>query len=365
MKKRRNWGLAAALVLPVVLILLFRVLKEYPAVMDRWVFGFMGPVEQALGRMLARVRLSVAELMAAALLVWVCLWLVWTVAQVIRKRAWGRFVCRLLVLLAVCLWLVAGLDWLWNAAYYASDFTRRSGLEVQACSVEELRAATRQFAQRANELSGRVERDAEGHFDLSVRECLDRGVNAYDGLEKEFPFLAQKSVKAKPLLCSKIQSLLGFTGIYAPFTGEANVNVDAPACLLPATIAHEMAHQRMIAAEEEANFVGIAACITCADVTFQYSGWLMGLIHLSNALYQADPDGWYEIRAEFSHELITDWNDNNEYWAKLDSGMEEAARQAYDSFLKGNDQTMGIRSYGACVDLLVTWTGDFQGKGVA
>lgn len=365
MRKKRNWGLAVALVLPVVLMLLFKVLKEYPAVMDRWVFGVMGPVQQALGRMFARVSVSVAELMAAALLAWVCIWLIGTVVLLVRRRAWGRFVRRLLVLLAVWLWLLAGLDWLWNATYYASDFTRRSGLEAQACSVEELRAATRLFAQMANECSTRVERDAQGHFSLSVRECLDRGVNAYDGIEKEFPFLARKSVKAKPLLCSKFQSLLGFTGIYAPFTGEANVNVDAPTCLLPATIAHEMAHQRMIAAEEEANFVGIAACITCEDVAFQYSGWLMGLIHLSNALYQTDPDGWYEIRAEFSRELITDWNDNNDYWAQMDSGMEETARQAYDSFLKGNDQSMGIRSYGACVDLLVVWAGDFQGKGVA
>ena len=348
-----------ALVLPVVLMFLFRVLKEYPGAMDWWVFGVMGPVQQGLGRMFARVSVSVAELMAAALLVWVCIWLIGAVVQLVRRRAWGRFVRRLLVLLAVWLWLLAGLNWLWNATYYASDFTRRSGLEAQACSVEELRAATRLFAQRANDLSTRVERDEEGHLALSVGECLDRGVNTYKGLEKEFPFLALKSVKVKPLLCSKFQSMLGFTGIYAPFTGEANVNVDAPICLLPATIAHEMAHQRMIAAEEEANFVGIAACITCEDVAFQYSGWLMGLIHLSNALYQADPDGWYDLRAGFSPELITDWNDNNDYWAKMESGVEEAARQAYDSFLKGNDQIMGIRSYGACVDLLVAWAGDF------
>lgn len=365
MRKRQTWGLAAALVLPLVLMLLFRLLKEDRAVMDRWVFGVMGPVQQALGRIWAWAPFSVAELMAAALLAWVCIWLVWTVVQLLHRRAWGRFARRLLVLLTVWLWLLAGLDWLWNATYYASDFTRRSGLEAQACSVEELRAATRLFAQSANELSTRVERDEEGHFDLSVEECLDRGMSAYEGLESEFPFLTLKSVKAKPLLCSKFQSMLGFTGIYAPFTGEANVNVDAPTCLLPATIAHEMAHQRMIAAEEEANFVGIAACITCEDVAFQYSGWLMGLIHLSNALYQADPDVWYDIRAEFSDELIMDWNDNNDYWAKMDSGMEEAARQAYDSFLRGNDQAMGIRSYGACVDLLVAWAGDFQGKPVA
>jgi len=265
---------------------------------------------------------------------------------------------RLLALTAVCLWLLAGLDWLWNAAYYAPDFARRSGLEPGACSAEELTQVTRLFAQRAGELSLRVPRDREGHFAMTTGECLERGVTVYGGLAEEFPFLDIPAVRAKPLLCSRLQSILGFTGIYFPFTGEANVNVDAPACLLPATIAHEMAHQRMVAAEEEANFVGIAACITCEDTVFQYSGYLLGLIHLSNALYSVDRESWYEIRAAFPQELVTDWNDNSDYWTALASPVEDLAEQAYDSFLKGNGQTMGIRSYGACVDLLVAWMGD-------
>ena len=38
--------------------------------------------------------------------------------------------------------------------------------------------------------------------------------------------------------------------------------------------------------------------------------------------------------------------------------VEETAEQVYDSFLKGNDQELGIRSYGACVDLLVAYFGN-------
>ena len=35
--------------------------------------------------------------------------------------------------------------------------------------------------------------------------------------------------------------------------------------------------------------------------------------------------------------------------------MEESAEQTYDAFLKGNGQSLGIASYGACVDLLITY----------
>ena len=39
------------------------------------------------------------------------------------------------------------------------------------------------------------------------------------------------------------------------------------------------------------------------------------------------------------------------------SPVEETAGQVYDSFLKGNGQKLGMRSYGACVDLLVAYFG--------
>lgn len=353
--KRRNWILTAALILPLLLMLLFRLLKDDQTVMDRWVFGVIAPVEQFFGRVWAVVPFSAAEALVVLFLVGSVLWLIRAVAGLARERVGSAFLRRLLALAALCLWLLAGLNWLWNAAYYASTFAQRSGLTVGACSAEELTQVTKLFAQRAGELAGQVERDEGGHFAASRQSCLERGVSVYEGLAREFSFLDIPAVPAKPLICSRLQSILGFTGIYFPFTGEANVNVDAPACLFPATIAHEMAHQRMVAAEEEANFVGIAACITCDDATFRYSGYLMGLIHLSNALYSVDRDAWYEIRAAFPEELVTDWNDNNTYWTTLDSTVEDVAEQAYDSFLKGNDQTMGIRSYGACVDLLVAW----------
>lgn len=98
------------------------------------------------------------------------------------------------------------------------------------------------------------------------------------------------------------------------------------------------------------------------DPVFQYSGWLMGLIQLCNALYAVSPDLWNQIAAaSFTPELSTDWEDNNAYWRALESPVEEAAAQTFDTFLKSNGQDLGIQSYGACVDLLVTWFGDEAG----
>ena len=105
--------------------------------------------------------------------------------------------------------------------------------------------------------------------------------------------------------------------------------------------------------------MGIAAAVTSGDPVFQYSGYLFGLVQLCNALAPVDRDAWNAIVQQyFTQEMANDWNANNAYWAELSSPVEETAEQVYDSFLKGNDQELGIRSYGACVDLLVAYFGN-------
>lgn len=355
-KLNRIWFQLGAVTIPLALVILFEVLKGNQALMTGWVFGVMAPFERLLGRIWSVFSFSVAETLAALFLAGCVVWLVRAVVLVLRQKAPLPFLRRLISLGTLWLWLWAGLCWLWNAAYYVPSFAQREGLETAPYSVEELAAVTQYFARQASALAPQVPRDSEGHFAESLSDSFGRGPEIYQNIAREFSSLDIKPVRAKPLLCSRLQSILGFTGIYFPFTGEANVNVDAPACLVPSTIGHEMAHQRMVASELEANFVGIAACTSCDDVVFQYSGYLSGLINLCNALYPTAPDNWRGIVKEtFNNELATDWNDNNAYWAALESPAEEVAGNIYDGFLKSNDQELGLRSYGACVDLLVNY----------
>jgi len=356
-KSKKTLFLAStALLIPIVLCVLFECLKRNRWLMDRWVFNAMAPLEQFWGRMWSWIPVSMMEVHIAAALIGSVGWLLYTVVMFCRRRAGRKFLKRMAALAIFWLWVLAAFNWLWNAAYYASTFSQRSGLTAAPYEVERLAAVTEYFAEHAARMSTQVKRDSEGHFAESIDDCFRRGPGTYDNIASEFPCLAIPSIEAKPIFFSRLQSILGFTGMYFPFTGEANVNVDAPNCLIPATITHEMAHQRMVASELEANFVGIAAAVTCDDVVFQYSGYMMGLIQLCNALYAVAPDTWYDIAGRhFTNELSIDWEDNNAYWRALSSPVEDAAEQVYDSFLKQNDQELGIRSYGACVDLLVAY----------
>lgn len=353
----RKW--LPPVLVPLLLILLFHGVKGNTRWMDLWVNGVMAPLEQALGRLWSLLPwFSVAELLTASALTAGVVWLLRAVYLLIRQRCPKAFGRRMLALAVCLLWLWAGLCWMWNAAYYAPSFTEKSGLNTAPYSVERLAQVTELFAREAARLSDQVPRDSEGHFAAQRQDLFSTGTGIYVEISRKFPCLEMESVAVKPIFFSRLQSILGFTGVYFPFTGEANVNIDAPLCMLPATIAHEMAHQRMVASEDEANFVGIAASVTSSSTVFQYSGYLFGLIHLCNALCPVAPDTWTEIvQTCFTPEMVTDWNDNNAYWDALSSPAEDAAGQVYDTFLKGNDQPLGLNSYGACVDLLVAYFG--------
>ena len=132
-------------------------------------------------------------------------------------------------------------------------------------------------------------------------------------------------------------------------------SVDSPACLLPANIAHELAHQRGIASEQECNFLAIAAATSSEDPVYQYSGYLMGYIHLSNALYRADPARWERTCGDLPETVLADLRYHSAYWDQFEGLTAKVSKAVYDSALKSYGQTDGIQSYGTVVDLLTAY----------
>ena len=320
------------------------------------------PLRAALGRLCARTEISVMEVLYAAAAVAALGYLVWNVAAVIRARGRRGRRTYVAVLGAVCglVTVYLGFCLLWGVNYYTDSFQDRSGIRAQPVAVEDLTAVTAYFVDRLQETAGQVPRDEEGHFDVSPEEILSRYARVYDAVEEQFPFLDFPETPPKAMAFSKLMSAMNFTGVYCPFTGETNLNVDAPACMLPATVAHELAHQRAVASEQECNFLAVLASTTCGDVVYAYSGWLMGYIHLGNALYRADPEAWATLRVRLPEEALTDLGDNSAYWDQYTGAAATAGQGAYDMFLKGYGEEDGIRSYGTVVDLLVAYYGAAQ-----
>ncbi|MPN42576.1 hypothetical protein SDC9_190133 [bioreactor metagenome] len=150
-------------------------------------------------------------------------------------------------------------------------------------------------------------------------------------------------------------SYAGIAGIFSPFTIEANVNGDLPEVMLPSTIAHEMAHQRGYAREDEANFISFLTCMASPDIEYKYSGTILALIHSINALHGVDKDKALELAEEYSPGLERDLADINAYWKKFEGPIERTSTRLNNTYLKANNQKDGVKSYGRMVDLLLSY----------
>lgn len=345
-----------ALMIPLVLIALFYTLRNNTSVMMWWSNGGLYASVQVLSKVSSLFPFSLGEVLIVGVAV--------ALVAFLGYRLY-RFVCTGDVLLtgghlwagvSLCAWIWAWMCWLWNPLYYIPSFAQRSGLDVSPYPIEDLAVVTAYFAHEGATYSVEIPRDENLVFDASGTDYFKSALDLYQNLEEDYPFLQRGNVKAKSLLLSKWQSVFGFTGVYIPFTGEANINVHTPAIFHPVTIAHEMAHQRLIAPELEANFLAVVASVDSSDPIFTYSGYLFGLIQLSNALYTVERDLWMLFVEEFfTEEMSHDWQQNYYYWQQFQSPVEDVAKEVYDNFLKSNAQELGIRSYGACVDLLVSY----------
>ena len=340
---------------------LYLALRHDRGLMNGFADRITTPLKGALGRLCALTSLSVMELLyvlaGAAALVYV----VGSVIAVVKargrrgQRAYGA----LLLAADVCLTVYALFCLMWRVNYWTDSFQDPSGITAQPVAAEDLEAVTAYFAQRLADTADSVPRDENGVYAVPKEQILAESRLVYGGVTEQFPFLDFRDTGVKAVRCSRFMSIMGFTGVYFACIGESNVNVDSPACLLPSTVAHELAHQRGIAWEQECNFLGVLASVTSGMPDYVYSGWLLGFIHLGNALYETDPEAYWAIRNALPETVSADLRDNNAYWDQFrDNVVEKVSDTVYDVALKSYGDANGMKSYSMVVELLVAYYKD-------
>ncbi len=187
-------------------------------------------------------------------------------------------------------------------------------------------------------------------YDMSLVIC-----ESYSDFALEYPILHSFYSVAKPIRHSSLMSDMGITGIYGYFTGEANINIEYPDYTLPYTVAHELAHQRGICREDEANFVAFLVCIGSSDPYVRYSGYLNMLEYLASSVYRADKTLYEDLMSGLDDGAWSDVRAATEVTlAHRDSPLGKIMDRINDSYLKSNG-TEGIVSYGLVTRLTVAY----------
>ena len=356
--KVKEWFLAAP-VLHILLVfsslglLVFRFLRSDSHAMGLIVRYIARPYHEAVGAFFSALPFSVAELCYAAVILAALLYIVRAVYIIIRSSTKILHIYKLaLTLLSTGLTLCLTLNLLWNSLYYSPSFQTVSGIEGSAITAEKLRTVAHWFAMLSNSYAENVERDSNGLYIMDRNSILEQSKLLYSETEKEYVTLKGPALSPKPMIFSDLMSRMGFTGFFFAPTGEANINVSSPQCMQPATIAHELAHQRGISREQEANFIAVMVCLESDSDDFKYSAALMAYQYLANALYKADYHSWQGLTQSLGSKAGMDLDFNREYWRQYESPLSTITEAAYSKFLTNQNQSLGIKSYGACVNLL-------------
>ena len=244
--------------------------------------------------------------------------------------------------------------------YYRMGFGEEIGLSVQKSSVAELYDLCVFLLDEATESGKNLLHDENGVtvFAPSNLNMAKRAKTEFEKFADDYGVMDMgfwRFGMPKPVICSEVMAYLQISGVFSPYSFEANICTAGPDFLRGATMMHEQSHLRGYMNEAEANFIAYLACSESEDDYFRYSGNCLALLHSMNALYSANYELWYELRMQYPDYINADMRAQNAYIDAHETKVAEVSDAVNDTYLKLNDQQDGVRSYGKMVDLLLAY----------
>jgi hypothetical protein len=307
------------------------------------------------------IRFSLAEVLAPLLL---CGLIACAVRQIRRLRL-GRVKARALALnaLRAALW-AAGLGgmlflMLWGLNYQRQPLAESLNLAPRPVKGAELEEISRTIISEINRNYEEGCACDAGH--TPCRLPLDK-TQLYEALESSYrrlePLLGDAAGGGfgppKPFYFSGLMSRFSISGMFSPFTGEPNFNAEQPDSGLPFAVAHEMAHQRGYAREDDADFVAFLVCVNASHPYVRYSGHLRS-IDVLYMLGRIAPRRYQEVAPLLASGPLADLDASNSFWLRREGTLSRATYGVTDAYLKVNRVGSGLRNYREVVRLIISY----------
>lgn len=190
---------------------------------------------------------------------------------------------------------VAVVVFLNNALYGLNEFSGPLAEDIRLgetdYNITELEKATAYFRDNANEMAEKITRDSMGEVVFADFDTL--AAKAGEGFyslvyDQSLAVFAGPLEPVKKLGWASSYTAQGVTGVTVGLTGEAAVNPQTPAVMLPFAMCQEMAHRMSILIPRDASFGAYMACMANSDAQFQYSAALMAYRYCLKALEALD-----------------------------------------------------------------------------
>ena len=321
---------------------------------------FNGTVGAAVRRLLAYLTAWLPLSLAELLLLSIPLLLVLLVVVAYRHYCDSRRSMLVYLGIIFSIAVTVGILFVWSfaAGYFGTPLANKLDLEREKVSREELASTAEILVRELNALSTELTADESGSsvMPYSYAEMNRKLLSAYDRVHERYAFIDTFYSRVKPVMLSEPMSYTHITGVYTFFTGEANINVHFPDYTIPFTAAHELAHQRGIAREDEANFVAFLVCLESDDPYIRYSGYLNVYEYVASALYSADRELYRKSAASLSDEVKQERAAYREFFERYRENVAASVSQSVNNgYLTSQGAPEGTRSYNLVVDLAVAY----------
>lgn len=241
--------------------------------------------------------------------------------------------------------------------YHAPSLEVKMQLSADPVSAEELKSTAEHLLSELEPLLNKISYAESGASEnpLTLKETGEQLVEAYDAFLADFPIAKNLNGRPKTVVLRRYMTFAEITGMYTFFTGEANVNTVYPDYVIPFTVAHEFAHQRGIARENEANFVAALVCTYAENDYVRYSGLFNLFEYVISAYARADRVGYAGLWKNLDPRLVGEMRAYSKAMEPYrDHKLGEVSATVNNAYLEMNG-TPGIISYGLVVDLAVAY----------
>lgn len=249
----------------------------------------------------------------------------------------------------------------YGMGYHGTSLASKLQLKENAVTAEELKQTAEKLLEEMTPILDEIPFSDEGQSYMTYRlnDMNGKLNDTYVKVSKKYPFIQKIRTKIKYIVLSEPMTYTHISGVYSYYTGEANLNINFPDYTLPFTAAHELAHQRGIAPENEANFVAFLICTESDDPYIKYSGYLNMFEYVTNALYTANSEMYYEVISKVDSRARGEMVAYSRFFEKYrESVASEVSDAVNDTYLKTQGQSSGSASYGLVVDLAVAYYKD-------
>lgn len=350
--------LVVALLPGILCIFLLRVLQTHQGAAEYYAIHIFPVLSAPVKYISSLVPISITEFCVIFIPLACIYWLLALIFRFIRSNKKARFLYRIVLTLGIVFSvLLVSFTCMHGINYSRKPLEESFSIPTESRSKEDLAEVTQWLVSMIQETREELPEDENGCMLLQtdLSQTFQDANDAMNQAASIYPILSGSDVSVKPVALSHYWSYTGITGMYSPFFGEANVNIDVPDFELPLTICHELSHTRGIAREQDANLAGFIACICSDRMDFQYCGYQFAFLYCSSDLASVDPVAYQEICEGLPDGIYRDWQQSDNYWVQFEGPAEEVSSQANDAYLKANNQTEGVASYALVTNLIVEY----------